>query len=183
MTQGVTTPAKKEARGIVKAKFRRTELAPEAPAPELDRVVAEHGAEPTAEALVAWQQRIRGEPIVDVAHEMGLSIAAAKALIREAHDAIAEDLKANLNLNRELDLQRVDGVLKAFYGDACRGDVDSAQITLKALAHRAKLTGVEPLPDPGRSNPANVLVWVQNQLPAINKIVDALPLELPPAAP
>jgi hypothetical protein len=183
MPHGVTTPAKKEARTIVKARFRRTELAPEAPAPQLQAVIAEHGPEPTAEALVAWGQRVRGEPIVDVAHEMGLSIPAAKQLIKEAHEAIHEDLKANLNLNRELDLQRVDGVLKAFYPDACHGDVDAANVTLKALQHRAKLTGVEPPADPGRSNPAGVLVWIQNQLPAINKIVDALPLELPSTAP
>jgi hypothetical protein len=30
---------------------------------------------------------------------------------------------------------------------------------------------------------ASVLVWIQSQLPSINRIVDALPLELPPAAP
>jgi hypothetical protein len=56
-------------------------------------------------------------------------------------------------------------------------------VVLKCLAQRSKLTGIEPQPDPGRSNPQNVLVWIQNQLPSINRIVDALPLELPPQAP
>jgi hypothetical protein len=49
-------------------------------------------------------------PIVDVAHQLGVSIEAAKELIREAHAAIAEDLKENLEVNRKLDMARIDGV-------------------------------------------------------------------------
>jgi hypothetical protein len=35
------------------------------------------------------------------------------------------------------------------------------------------------LPVPGRSQPQNVLIWLQAQLPQINAIVDSLPPELP----
>jgi hypothetical protein len=113
---------------------------------------------------------------------MGLSIEGTKALIKEAHDAIHEDLKTNLDLNRQLDLQRIDGLLQVYYPLARSGDPDSANVTLKCLAQRSKLTGIEPMPDPGRSNPQNVLVWIQSQLPSINKIVDALPAELSSSA-
>jgi hypothetical protein len=164
-------------------KFKRIELEPDAPAPRLNGVAHDHGEELTAAALLAWQARVNGEPIVDVAHSLGLSIKAAKELIREAHEAIHEDLKENLNLNRQLDLARTDGILRAFYPQAQQGDVDSANVTIKALQHRAKLVGLEAPPDPGRSNPQNVLVWIQNSLPSINRIVDALPLELAPGAP
>jgi hypothetical protein len=41
------------------------------------------------DALKAWDKRINGESILDVAHEFGLSIEAAKQLIKEAHAAIA----------------------------------------------------------------------------------------------
>jgi hypothetical protein len=163
--------------------FKRTELEPDAPAPQLAQVVAEHGADPTEMALCAWEARVNGAPIVDVAHELGLSIGAAKVLIKEAHAAIFEDLKENLNLNRQLDLDRVDGILRTYYPLAKAGDTDAANVTMKALGHRAKLVGLEAPPDPGRSNPQAVLVWIQNQIPSINKLVDALPLELPPAAP
>jgi hypothetical protein len=176
--------ARREAGKAVKGtKFKRTELAPGAPHARIDVVTQEHGEEPCAAALVAWEARVNGTPIIHVAHELGLSIGAAKALIKEVHDAIYEDLKENLSLNRQLDLERVDGLLKAFYPSAAKGDIDAAPIVLKALQHRAKLTGIEPLPDPGRSNPQGVLVWVQNALPSITKIVDSMPLELPPAAP
>ena len=158
----------------------RTELAPEAPAPQLARVIEMRGPELTASALYAWNARINGEPIIDVANALGLSIVAAKALIREAHEAIAEDLKVALNQNRELDLARVDSLLKTYLPAAKAGDTDSAAIVLKCLAHRSKLTGTEPQPDPGRSKPENVLVWIQAQLPAINKIVDSLPVEFAP---
>ena len=106
---------------------------------------------------------------------MGCSIETAKQLIAEAHAAISEDLKANLNLNRELDLARVDGLIASYYGPAKSGDTDSANIVLKCLSHRSTLTGNAALPDPGRSHPENVIIWLQNQLPSITKIVDALP--------
>lgn len=161
----------------------RTPLSPDAPSPRLDAVVDERGAELTARALAAWNARVSGIPIVDVAHELGISINLAKKLISEVHTAIRDDLKESLELNRQLDLERVDGLVNTFYPLARAGDPDSANVTIRALQHRAKLTGIEPLPDPGRSHPTNVLVWIQNQLPGINKLVDSLPLELPPSAP
>jgi hypothetical protein len=83
-------------------------LAPDAPAPRLGELVAEYGEGPTARALAAWEQRLNGETIIDVAHNLGVSIESAKVLIRQVHDAIAEDLKENLELNRTLDLARID---------------------------------------------------------------------------
>jgi hypothetical protein len=162
---------------------KRTQLAADAPAPATADMIAKRGSEPAARALEAWAARVRGAPIVDVAHSMGLTIEDAKVLIREAHGAIAEDLKTNLDLNRQLDLDRIDGLLQVYYPLARSGDADCANVTLKCLQQRSKLTGIEPQPDPGRSNPAGVLVWIQQQLPSINRIVDALPLELPPGAP
>jgi hypothetical protein len=167
----------------VKMPIKRTQLAPDAPAPRVNGVVARHGSEPTNEALRAWEARVKGAPIVDVAHTLGMSIEGAKKLIQEVHDAVHEDLKANLELNRQLDLDRIDHLIGSYYGPAREGDHDSANVVLKCLAQRSKLTGIEPMPDPGRSNPQNVLVWIQNQLPSINRIVDSLPCELPPGAP
>ena len=162
-----------------KSPFRHTELAQEAPAARLNGQVAVHGEKLTREALGAWNARLDGEPIIDVAHNLGLSINAAKELIRQVHSAIHEDLKENLALNRQLDLERIDALLKTYYPQAKMGDLDAANFTVKALQHRAKLTGAEPLPDPGRTNqPQNVLIWLQANLPNINKIVDALPREL-----
>jgi len=155
-----------------------TPLSPKSPAPKLAQVIQERGPDLTTKALSAWNARLNGVAIIDVAQQMGISIAGAKQLIKEAHEAIAEDLKTSLNQNRELDLERTDMILKSFLPAAKEGDRDSASIVLKALSHRARLTGTEPPADPGRSNPANVLVWIQNQLPAINKIVDSLPIEL-----
>ena len=157
---------------------KRTELPPDAPAPHLAVVVAEQGSEPTARALEAWNSRLAGSPIVDVAHQLGVSIELAKKLINEVHAAIYEDLKANIDLNRQLDLHRIDAVIKAFLPTAKAGDPDSANVLLRALSHRAKLTGQEPeAPATRLTNPQNVMVWIQQQLPSINRIVDNLPLE------
>jgi hypothetical protein len=131
------------------------------------------------DALKAWDKRINGESILDVAHEFGLSIEAAKQLIKEAHAAIAEDLKENLNLNRALDLYRIDELIKSFYEQAKAGDERAASFVLKCLERRSKLCGTEPEQAPGRSHPENVLIWIQNQLPSINRIVESLPAELP----
>ena len=158
--------------------FKRTELAPDAPAPRTREMIQERGYELSTRATEAWAARLEGRPIVDVAHEMGVSLETAKALIKEAHAAIAEDLKEALDLNRQLDLGRIDGLLQSYYPTARQGDIDSANVVLKCLSHRAKLTGIEPPPQPGRTNePQSVLIWIQNQMPAINKIVDALPIE------
>lgn len=153
------------------------QLAPDAPAPQLGELVAEYGSEPTARALAAWEQRLNGESIIEVAHNLGLKIETAKILLREVHDAVAEDLKQNLELNRSLDLARIDALLAAHYPRAKAGKVRSAQLVLRCLERRAKLVGIEPLPDPGRSQPQNVLIWLQGQLPSINRIVDSLPSE------
>jgi hypothetical protein len=159
----------------------RTPLAPSAPSPRFNGLLEDRGPELTKAALRAWDARISGVPIVDIAHELGVSIALAKKLISEVHQAIRDDLKDNLDLNRQLDLDRVDGLLQTYYPQARSGDVDSATVVLRAMQHRSKLCGIEPLPDPGRSHPTNVLVWIQQQLPSINKLVDSLPLELPPS--
>jgi len=168
---------KKWARSRKHPRLETTPLAPDTPAPALAQVVETRGAELTTRAVEAWNARLNGVPIVDVAHQMGISIEGAKQLIREAHEAISEDLKVALNQNRELDLQRTDMILKAFLPAAKDGDRDSAAIVLKALTHRSRLTGTEPPADPGRSKPENVLIWIQQQLPSINKIVDAMPME------
>jgi len=170
--------ARKWARGQKYPAMPKTELAANAPAPQLAQVIEHRGEALTTAALRAWQKRLEGVPIVDVAHDMGLSIEAAKSLIREAHEAISEDLKVSLNQNRELDLERTDMILKSFLPGAKEGDKDCASIVLKALSHRSRLTGTEPLAEAGKSNPQNVLIWIQQQLPAINRIVDAMPVEL-----
>jgi len=83
--------------------------------------------------LSAWEMRIRGEPISDIAHTLGLSLEGAKRLIREAHDALADDLKENLAQNRSLDLERIDGLLRTFYAPGQEGSVKAALVTLKCL--------------------------------------------------
>jgi hypothetical protein len=159
------------------------QLAPDAPAPRLEVLIAKNGQEPTARALAAWAQRLAGASICDVAHELGVSIETAKELIKEVHDVVFEDLKENLELNRSLDLARIDQLLAAHMPKAQSGKVKSAQLVLRCLERRSKLTGIEALPDPGRNHPQNVLIWLQTQLPSINQIVDSLPQELPPSAP
>lgn len=162
---------------------KRTPLDPQAPAPRFNGVLNDRGPELTKQALEAYEARVSGVPIIDVAHELGVSIVLAKQLIKEVHEAIRDDLKENLDLNRQLDLDRCDGLLNTFYPKARAGDEEAAAITIRAMQHRAKLVGIEALPDPGRSHPTNVLVWIQSQMPSINKLVDTLPLELPPGAP
>lgn len=157
---------------------KRSQLAPDAPAPQTQALVATNGLDPTARALEAWNARLAGAPIIDVAHQLGVSIELAKKLITEVHTAIYEDLKSNIDLNRQLDLDRIDSIIKAFLPPAKAGDPDSANVLLRALSHRAKLTGLEAEAAPTRlTSPNNVMVWIQNQLPSINRIVDNLPLE------
>ena len=176
-------PKKKKGRppivrdGVQIAK-ERTELAPDAPAPHLEALIATEGAEPTAEALKAWDARVNGAPIIDVAHQLGVSIELAKQLINEVHAAIREDLKANLELNRNIDLHRLDQLIMAYLPAAKAGDDKSATVVLKALQHRAKLTGSEPSPEPVKTNHIeSVQAWIVNVLPSINRLVDDMPKE------
>lgn len=176
--------AKSAAKQRIPAKLPEpSELAPDAPAPALELLVFNEGRNTAQEALNAWNMRLMGHPIVDIAHNMGVSIEGAKFLIKEAHRAIAEDLKENLEQNRQLDLGRIDGLIRAFYPVAIEGEEKAGHLVLKCLERRAKLTGTEPEAIPTNTNPQNVLVWIQAQMPRINKIVDALPEEEPPGAP
>lgn len=168
---GVTTALK-----ALQATLEPTELTPDAPAPKTQDMIADLGAEPSTTALAAWNSRLNGTPIIDVAHKMGLSIQAAKSLLNEVHAALRDDLKANLELNRELDLQRIDSLLAAYLEPAKTGDIDAARLVLKALAARAELTGAAaPKASHQAAGPQNVLVWIQSQLPSINRLVDSLP--------
>lgn len=154
-------------------------IRPDSPAPQLKALAAKHPNQLLQNALAAWECRIKGQPVIDIAHGLGMTIEGAKALIREVHEAIRDDLKASMELNRELDLARIDKLIETFYGDATKGDPDSAQLILKCISQRSKLTGAEPERNGDTSGraPANVLVWIQNQLPAINQLVDSLPVE------
>jgi hypothetical protein len=155
-----------------------TGIAPDAPAPRLEKMAVNRGSEVTQRALSAYEARMKGSPVVDIAHALGVSIDVCKALLREAHDAVREDLKEALEMNRQLDLGRLDGLIKAYYEPATQGDSDSAYVVLAALKHRAKLTGLEAVSDPLRSKqPNNVMVWLNTALPAIDKIVKELPIE------
>ena len=158
-------------------------LAPDAPAPRLQKLVNEYGSGPCARALAAWQARMMGESIIEVARQVGLPIESAKELLREVHQAVAEDLKENLDLNRSLDLARIDSLIGAHLPKAQAGKIKSAQLVLRCLERRAKLIGIEPLPAPTHNHSQSVLVWIQAQMPGINKLVDSLPVELPPSAP
>ena len=157
---------------------KRTQLAASAPAPRLNTMIAAQGFDPTTQALRAWDARINGCSIIDVATGLNVSTALARTLINEVHAAIAEDLKDNLELNRSLDLARIDGLLACYYPAAKEGDQRAASVVLKALQHRAKLTGQEPEHQPARqTNIESVQAWIVNQLPAINQLVDAMPVE------
>jgi hypothetical protein len=152
--------------------------APDAPAPRLSHCVTKYGPEPTKRALAAWKARVQATSITDIAHELGLTLEGARALLNEVHAAIREDLKDSLELNRQLDLDRIDALLRTWFPIALRGDPDGAAVTLKSIQLRAKLAGHEITPlNPCSNQPSNVLVWIQAQLPAINRLVDSLPVE------
>jgi hypothetical protein len=94
--------------------------------------------------LEAWALRVVGMPIIEVAHHLDTTIQQAKVLIQQAHHAVAEDLKTNLALNRQLDLELIDGLLSQFYPAAKGGHLKSADAVLKLLGHQPKLTGSNP---------------------------------------
>lgn len=181
----VTAAIRAAARRRTRVPTGRTQLAQDAPAPHLNHMIAQRGPRLTRAAIEAWDLRVRGQALIDIAHQFDISIEAAKLLIREAHEAIGEDLKDNVEQNRQLDLARIDGLLSTFYPAAKAGDDKAATLTLKCLERRAKLTGAEPDPSliTSRTNPQNVLVWIQAQLPNINRLVEALPVESAPGAP
>ena len=159
------------------------ELAPDAPAPRLEKLVNEYGDLPCAQALLAWQARIHGSSIVEIAMQLKVSIHTVKNLIDKVYKAVAEDLKENIDLNRQMDLARIDDLLEAHLPRAKAGKTKSASLVLRCLERRSKLIGIEPLPEPNRGHQTNVLVWLQDKMPSIHSLVDTLPTELPPPAP
>ena len=158
-------------------------LAPDAPAPRLQQLVDEYGAGVCAKALEAWAARMGGSSIIEIAAGLGVSIPSAKALIRQVYEAVFEDLKENIDLNRQLDLGRIDALIAAHFPRAQAGKIKSSQLVLRCIERRSKLIGLEPLPAPTQHNSQQVLIWVQEKLPSINALVNSLPTELPPPAP
>lgn len=156
----------------------RTPFTSDAPAPRLEAIVQAQGPDLAAEAISAWDQKVNGHGIIDIAHEMKVSIETARLLIRQVQEAITLDLKESVTQNRELDLARIDRLVRAWFPLACAGDEGAANVMVKLLAQRGKLTGANnEQPDAKSMQPQNILVWIQSQLPSINRIVDSLPIE------
>ncbi|MFH1066421.1 MAG: hypothetical protein V1746_00720 [bacterium] len=114
----------------------------------------------------AWQMRLAGAPVRRIAERLGVSEKSVACYIREELDGAIERTRHSLTQYRQLELERLEGLLTRWYPVAVAGSffadddeknveeddldvgVKAAALTLKIIERLAKLLGLDALETP-----------------------------------
>jgi DNA-binding transcriptional regulator LsrR (DeoR family) len=143
----------------------------------------------------AWDLRIDGCSVREIAERLGISYAQARRLVQLAYTNPGMRLSETAEVARELDLARLDQLIRAYLPLALNNSVLAksvldgekvspedaavpfavAKIILETLNQRAKLHGlyIYAKLEPGQAR-QDVLAWVQSVAPSIQRAVNDL---------
>lgn len=137
-------------------RYRRKNLKDYITRRELNRKGPEAVMRSAEERLNALELRKKGYTYAEIAKELDISYARAAAYIRKALQQIYEIEGDFAKQLRELELQRLDALLKSVWDDAVEGNYQALDRVLRILDQRAKLSGLSQ----AISN--NVFIQTQN---------------------
>ncbi len=142
----------------------------------------------------AWDLRIDGCSVREVAERLGISYAQARRLVQLAYTDPGTRLSETAEVSRELDLARLDQLIRAYLplalntrtlaerirnGETISGEdiavpFAAAKIILETLSQRAKLFGLynHAKLESGKDR-QDLVAWVQSVAPSIHRIVNA----------
>jgi hypothetical protein len=87
--------------------------------------------------------RRAGHGYAEIGRRIGISRQGARALVIKAYEALSEDMKEETAKARDVEIDRNDAILAAWWDLAQQGDEKAANVVLKALAQRHKILGLE----------------------------------------
>lgn len=89
----------------------------------------------------AWELRLAGHQITDIARKLGVSIPTASRDVSYAYEEYRRHMTEDAKEAARLDLLRLDALAAAYWKPAQGGDAKAAQILLKILQQREKIYG------------------------------------------
>jgi hypothetical protein len=87
--------------------------------------------------------RRAGHGYAEIGRRIGLTRQGARAVVMRAYSQLSEEIMEETAKAREVELDRNDAILTAWWDAAQQGDDKAAAIVLKALAQRHKILGLE----------------------------------------
>lgn len=87
--------------------------------------------------------RRAGHGYAEIGRRIGISRQGARNLVIKAYQALSEEMKEETAKARDVELDRNDAILTAWWDLAQQGDEKAAGVVLKALAQRHKILGLE----------------------------------------
>src|SRR5262245_38312306 len=93
----------------------------------------------------AFRMRLAGLSVRRIAEELQVSIDRVEASLSRMIGGITPDMRRRA---LELELERLDEFQRAHYSKALKGDVESTAISLRIMERRARLLGIDSLPQP-----------------------------------
>jgi hypothetical protein len=87
--------------------------------------------------------RRAGHGYAEIGRRIGLTRQGARAVVMRAYSQLSEEIMEETAKAREVELDRNDAILTAWWDAAQQGDDKAAGIVLKALAQRHNILGLE----------------------------------------
>ena len=91
----------------------------------------------------AWQLRLAGHSLREIARQLGVSIGTVCGDVQRAFQEYQEQWRAEAKHFAELDLARIETILARLWPGVLQGDVKSCLAALRVLERRAKLLGLD----------------------------------------
>jgi len=87
--------------------------------------------------------RRAGHNYAEIGRRLGISRQSARDVVIRAYQQLSEDIAEETAKARDVELDRNDAILTAWWDLARQGDEKAAGVVLKALAQRHKILGLE----------------------------------------
>ena len=104
--------------------------------------------------------RRRGTSISEISDTMDLSVSSVRSCLKGAYAKLSMEHVAEES--RELELERIDEVMLAYYEKAIDGDEKAADIVFKAMDRRAKLLGLDA-PEKKKVDNTFKIGWIDDE--------------------
>ena len=94
-------------------------------------------------ASLALKLRIQGFTYREIGERLGLTLARAHQIVTREFDLAAKELKETREAARQVELERLDAMLRGIWPKASRGNLDAIDRALRIAQRRARLQNLD----------------------------------------
>lgn len=108
-----------------------------------DKKIRRHNVAGRKHEEEALALRRAGHGYAEIGRRIGISRQSARDVVIRAYERLSEEIREETLKARDVELDRNDAILTAWWDLAQQGDEKAAGVVLKALAQRHKILGLE----------------------------------------